>query len=278
MNDLLNYESNVENISFDVDDTDDEFLVGVATMDIKEGVELTQSYCESHADLIFRYGFVDPNPNPAMMEGDVVSIAAVDFIKGLGIGGKVVAERMGVLTALGLMQESPWDGVSEVTAEIGVDGGVWEVVAAVVLLQVEEGKWKEVVKDVHALGDEAATVLLARVGGADLKVLEKTVKQARLEIEVDLGDEDEESADDSEEEEEEEEDEILWPVLLANSGALTERVVLGAHAVFKARRGALLSISDKAAGDRLAGMARRLGDVERGILDGALDQLNSINL
>lgn len=178
------------------------WVVGVATRRIRAGEELTQAYGGATADLVYRCGFAPP-PAAEGEEGgsgsddsddgdgdDVVQVSlgalarAVHAASGGGgeegggeEGGvaRLVRERSGALERSGAVEPSPWDGVDQLTFELGPRGeGTARLVGAALLLLAPEAEWRRAVGALDAGGaeggagddDRAAAALLGGVVGA----------------------------------------------------------------------------------------------------------------
>jgi len=117
---------------------DGQNVVGVAVKDIGKGEELTQSYGEDIAavDMIYRCGFFVPSLGN--LKTNVISFDTNE----LGLN----AARTEVLKDAGVVQESPWDGMSDVlTVELAPDlNGLTELLIALQVVSLDELSFSKV--------------------------------------------------------------------------------------------------------------------------------------
>ncbi|KAJ8605849.1 hypothetical protein CTAYLR_000525 [Chrysophaeum taylorii] len=88
-----------------------EYVVGTSTRRIRAGAELFQDYADSVADFVYRYGFA-PKKKKIQNDDDddAVSLELKDF------GSNYADDRL--LRASLALEETPWDGLDDITAEI----------------------------------------------------------------------------------------------------------------------------------------------------------------
>eukprot|EP00658_Telonema_sp_P-2_P034468 TRINITY_DN25170_c0_g1_i1.p1 TRINITY_DN25170_c0_g1~~TRINITY_DN25170_c0_g1_i1.p1 ORF type:complete len:263 (+),score=59.18 TRINITY_DN25170_c0_g1_i1:175-963(+) len=119
----------------------DGVVVGNSSRDVRDGDELTHLYCHSFVELIYRYGFI-PAESTGPMEEDVVSITLEALLAASECTARDTARCGALLASLGLVDESPWDGLDFLTSELRPGGrGVAGLVAAGLLLSLPEKEW-----------------------------------------------------------------------------------------------------------------------------------------
>ena len=255
LNDLLNYSANDTNCEF-AEGEDGESIVGTALADISVGDELFQSYCDSHNELIYRYGFAPAeivcgvragiDITAHLLEEDVVSFTAAD----LGCGDSAVSTL--ILKKVGLLQESPWDGVDVFTLEVKSGGEeIWQLLAAIMIV-VEGGGSEYEANDKNENEDndedKAAVLLISKMAAIDKVKLRESI-----------------SPGSTEKDEDEDEEFDLWPPLLltARKELMTPNVFDACAKIIAERMPAELPCSIES---RESDMARVVVAVERTIL------------
>ena len=116
----LNWRGDPGNVIFSATKT---HVIGKATMAIPTGTELSQAYADADAEFLYRYGFV-----PSQSSEDVVSFTLRDL-------DHPPSDYVTWLQSAELLEDSPWDGVDLVTAEIDANlDGLIELIAIAIFL------------------------------------------------------------------------------------------------------------------------------------------------
>jgi G3E family GTPase len=169
------------NVEFDVaqDEEGREVLVGVAIRSITEKEELCQAYGESVAELVYRFGFLpqQSNGDVSPLEGDTVSLGLAILAEACGKSKGKIKTRTLALCQAGVLGESPWDGVDDVTAELSWadatkldDGGASKLVGACLALIADKKSWKQArgamlaIEGEHAEDFKSAALLATLLG------------------------------------------------------------------------------------------------------------------
>jgi len=173
-NDLLNMGS-YANVFFDQEQAftqcgseGDTAVVGRAIRNIAKGEELTQEYCESNSELLYRYGFIPKfGGMPFMlMDEDAVGLphpllveVARTFLPTSCTLETFQQRRLEALKFVGLIGDSTWEGVDRVTAELQKDGvGTARLVGACLFILIEDHLWElceNALQDMDMIGVEA---------------------------------------------------------------------------------------------------------------------------
>ncbi|KAL7535770.1 hypothetical protein ACHAXR_006720 [Thalassiosira sp. AJA248-18] len=280
-NTTLNWGSDA-NVEFDLDQDNngEEVITGRAICDVKQGQELLQTYADSVADLVYRYGFAPSDS----MEGDVVSIAISDILSiaeeqlltNENQGGKnsIKSEmytlqgqkrersnrqnptsniitnlsfKIQALKQSGAIDESPWDGMEDLTAELTKpsrlflshletgkecdddggdgsiydDGGVSKLVGIFLVLLADDEAWERASMALQSIDDDGGNNGMSHEG-KNGRNNEHTDKQKNIEVAPSQTD-NEDDMDDAEEDDDDESrtDDVTASVLLSSIANLS---------------------------------------------------------
>ena len=143
-NELLNYNDN-PSVVFQVDPECEAAIIGVATRDIMAGDQVTTYYCAAVSEFVYKYGFVPCKPVVPLAD-DVVNVSVADLVRACRGDGERgpqrPKERVSAMQAAQLLEQNGWDGVDELSVELGPGAtGTAQLVAACLSLQADAALW-----------------------------------------------------------------------------------------------------------------------------------------